>query len=465
MREYWQERGEDRQCGYRRGDVIISDTGRRYRFCEDAKIKQDRDFFVGAVPKAEDEAGGEFCFLKFTKASGISGVTNLRRERNFDFSYPYIAKILDEFDAVGPNGEALYCVTMDYVEGMNLEEYQKEQQALVNAGKLTAEEWERRNFRQMLEILYAMNYYTSYDQADPFLHRDLKPANIMINREGHAVLVDFDYSHTSGSRDTKNMVRGSELGMSYGYTEPRIIRTKLPDIQSEIWSMGRVFFYWLNGQDYFSDEEKRMWRQCDAFPSCADCMREIPAKDKGICRLNQLEYGLEKSRFTRKTYLGREYRLLLDMLEKMCAQPQERYTSAAEVLTDMKAFLMAYCQNSPKQYELYVEQNAMPLLQKNVGRSMEMARNVIWQYSRSGQPDGPKRGHALPNYSMRPITVDNVLLMMIYNINGILYYIPYQKELQRWYPECGFDGCIEDDFELRTGDKFTVHDIRITFWL
>jgi hypothetical protein len=75
-----------------------------------------------------------------------------------------------------------------------------------------------------------------HDQG--FIHRDIKPANIVIDSEDRAVFLDLESSRME-SWDT---VTGSgEIVGTRGFVAPEIVQGKPATVQSDVYSVGRVF--------------------------------------------------------------------------------------------------------------------------------------------------------------------------------------------------------------------------------
>lgn len=423
--------------GLKKGQCITSADGKRYILCDEVRMKKEVSgneviLAIYTVKKVWDESNQRYCFLKLALKSITAGVNNLIREKNFNFYYPYIVHIYEDFEALDAEGNKYYCVSSEYIDGMNLEEYWAEQKRRIQKGEMSWNEWETLRFRQILEFLYGMNYYLNLKKIDPFLHRDLKPQNIMIDKEDRVRIVDFDYAHTSGSTDTKR-IGGCEwgLGFSGGYTEPRVIEMKKADAKSDIYSAGRVMYYWLNGAHYFNEKERDAW-------------------GRGI--EPGLAYGFDRKRFKAKRFFNKKYDLLMNIMQKMCDKEENRYENVEEIIIQMKCFLKEYYKHSPEMYMEYIDQEEMPLLRERENRGLEPAPNVVYKMLSS---DEGKKGRPLLNYTMRNITVDQKTIMLIYNLNGKIYFIPSIENLVRKRQG--------DDFEIRSGDEFTFEDKAIRF--
>lgn len=418
-------RRKAKRMGMKKGQYIIDIKGKKYKLLEDADEKKDFDGFqIYIVKGILDEDKNQKYFLKYFYKKGDKISKSVKRESQFCFYYPYIEHMIDEFDAKDPEEKIIHCVLLEYIEGENLGEYRNRQWKRIEKGERKAEDFEREMFQQMMQLLYGVNYYVNFTQKDPFLHRDLNPNNIMITKEKKAVIVDFDNAHISGSKDTMP-IGNNNLGGTKGYLDPYImcgISLEKGSVQSEIYSIGRIFFYWLNGCSYFRDDETTNWI---------------------YCYNSNLGYSLERSRFKEKKYLEDKYSKLIQIIAKMCTIPEKRYKQVTDIINDMRKFLIEYCDNSMKEYVDYIKLNTIPLLQKRLDRDLENAPNVIYQIY--PQKEG-KKGHLLYSNTMRDIWVDNKHIMTIYNLDGTVYYIPYVRNLSCRREEKEFRICSEDEF-------------------
>lgn len=90
-------------------------------------------------------------------------------------NHPNIVKVHDIFEE---NGTAYY--VMDYIDGLSLDDMVKQRGALPEAEAVGY-------IRQVAE---ALKYVHSLNR----LHLDVKPGNVMVDRQGHATLIDFGAS-------------------------------------------------------------------------------------------------------------------------------------------------------------------------------------------------------------------------------------------------------------------------------
>lgn len=422
-----------------RGDYITDEKGEK-RFCLEEPANFNEKFYV---VRAQDLQSGERCLLKFVVSSDSAyKVNNLQREGNFRFQYPFIEKVFGNFKGFDPNGDPVFGVAVEYISGDELLNYRPDLERRIRHGKINEEEAEKGIFRQMLQFLYGMNYYSQY-AGQNYLHRDLKPENVMITADGTVKIVDFDYAHIAGSDKTINLA-GWEVPFSKGYTSPELM--ELPagersgNLRMDLYSAGRVLFYWLNGRHYYSNEQ--MSRTGDDISSTGYFAKE------------ELRYGFEANaeRFDPKYFLPK-YRKLMRILNRMCADPGKGqcYSSVAEIIQDMKQFLVDYYEQSPGKMEAAIRIEEFPLLQGRVNQNTRRFVMAAWKV-----PGGPKIGKPLYEYTMRDIVVDGRLLMTLCNCNNVVTYIPALGVKVRRERR-------GDDHEVRNKDVFICDAVELEF--
>ena len=130
-----------------------------------------KEFFMGDInTRAADgssvEGSGGSVFANYRK--------KFRREAEnlSKLNHPNIVKVLDVFDE---NNTTYY--VMQYIEGMNLNEY------IQKKGRL--------NETETLGMVKDMGKALSYMHRNRMLHLDIKPKNVMIEKDGKAILIDF----------------------------------------------------------------------------------------------------------------------------------------------------------------------------------------------------------------------------------------------------------------------------------
>jgi hypothetical protein len=80
------------------------------------------------------------------------------------------------------------------------------------------------------------------------VHRDVKPSNIMVLPNGRVKLTDFGIAQSAG--DTRLTTSGAIVG-SPSYIAPERLRGDETDARSDLWALGAVLFYAVEGHSPF----------------------------------------------------------------------------------------------------------------------------------------------------------------------------------------------------------------------
>jgi len=169
-------------------------------------------------PKAIDLFKREYEVLAELRNQGVTG----------------IPKVESFFEYQTREGLILYCLVMEKVEGIDLEQW------VNNNGKINqnqALKW-LRDIVLILDKIHAQNYF----------HRDLKPANIMMRNNGELVLIDFGTAREETQTYFQSLQGQRVTGISTaGYT-PREQEYGQAVIQSDFFALGRTFVHLLTGK-------------------------------------------------------------------------------------------------------------------------------------------------------------------------------------------------------------------------
>lgn len=154
--------------------------------------------------------------------------------------------------------EPLYCLVMEKIEGLNLQQWLKNRD-----NKPITPELAIAYLKQILEILQQVH-------AQGYFHRDIKPANIMVKPDGKLVLIDFgavrDLAQTYVQQENENTIVGT-----VGYSSPEQMKGTVVK-QSDFFALGRTFVHLLTGKPPLNLEEdhqtgKLIWRDQIIFHS------------------------------------------------------------------------------------------------------------------------------------------------------------------------------------------------------
>ena len=160
-----------------------------------------------------------------------------RLQKEVDFllriDHPSIVKF---YSAFLDEATQSYFIVMEYVEGLNLEQY------IAAHGAFD----ETQAVQTMGKILDAMQWVHN----SHIVHRDIKPSNIMIRNDGSVCLLDFGIA-----KDMDNALGLTQVGTkigTYGYMSPEQAEGMSINYRTDIYSLGCVLYYMLTGTHAFS---------------------------------------------------------------------------------------------------------------------------------------------------------------------------------------------------------------------
>lgn len=150
--------------------------------------------------------------------------------------HPHIVGVSDFF-----LDDGVYYLVMPFIEGPSLEEH-----LAASKGPLPLAE----ALRIAQEVLQALDY--AHQQK--VIHRDVKPSNILLDRSGHAYLVDFGIALTIGQeRRTRT---GSSIGTTHYMSPEQIRRPRDVDHRTDVYSFGCVLYEMLTGRPPFDADDE-----------------------------------------------------------------------------------------------------------------------------------------------------------------------------------------------------------------
>jgi serine/threonine-protein kinase len=186
---------------------------------------------MGHVYKAIDRQLGKTVALKLVRpAAAGQGLARERFRRELSLAqavtHPNVCRVHD----LGEVDGALY-ISMEFVEGQTLDDL------IQSVGHLSAKQTVALG-RQACAGLQAIH-------ERGIVHRDLKPGNIMVDRSGHAILMDFGLAFHQG-RDRLTGA-GSVLG-TLAYLSPEQAKGRTTDHRSDLYALGLILFEMLTGR-------------------------------------------------------------------------------------------------------------------------------------------------------------------------------------------------------------------------
>src|SRR5574344_2296566 len=178
-------------------------------------------------------------------------------------SHPNIVEV---YDVGEDNG--VYYIVMEYIEGKHLK------QLLKKRGKLTIEE--------AVDIMLQVSDGLACAHDSYIIHRDIKPQNIMILENGMVKITDFGGGMALNS--TQLTQTNSVMG-SVHYLPPEQASGKGATIQSDIYSMGIIFYELLTGTLPFRGDnavEIALKHMRDPLPNLRETNPAIPQSIENI---------------------------------------------------------------------------------------------------------------------------------------------------------------------------------------
>ena len=247
---------------------------------------QEKVLKVLNIDKFQSESDREKVIELFTREAHIlssikhPGIPQVRPGDYFQF-FPYNSQ------------EALHCLVMNKIEGLNLEEWVRK-----NNNQRISETQAIAWLKQIVVILQQVHQKN-------YMHRDIKPSNIMVKPDQQLALIDFGAVREITETYLHNQ-RGTGVA-SPGFT-PREQMEGKAVYQSDFFALGRTFVYLLTAKFPNNLPEnprtgKLMWRdhapQISAqFASLIDYLMEPfpgrrPQNTQEISRcLTEIESGL-----------------------------------------------------------------------------------------------------------------------------------------------------------------------------
>src|SRR5215831_3506472 len=186
---------------------------------------------MGAVYKAFDRKLTRIVALKTILPEMAATPTTLKRfKQEVLLAQSIVHKNVVRIFDIGEDNATKF-ITMDFIEGADLKSLIKDR------GKLPATE-AADIIRQVCQGLEAAH-------AAGVVHRDLKPQNIMIEKDGHIVVMDFGIARSGETRGATQT--GAFLGTPE-YMSPEQAQTENLDARSDIFSLGLIFYELLTGK-------------------------------------------------------------------------------------------------------------------------------------------------------------------------------------------------------------------------
>jgi len=221
-------------------------------------------------------------------------------------NHPHICTIhnVDEFD-----GNQF--IVMEYVDGETLRQksdLSAEALAKAEVGSQRSETPAPENRFLTTTMDYAIQIAEALAEAhdNDIVHRDIKPENIMVDSKNRIKVMDFGLAKLKG---TGNLTKSGSTVGTMAYMSPEQIQGQDVDHRSDIFSFGVVLYELLTGNTPFRGEHEAAMMYSIVNEEATPLSEYLPDAHSDL------------------------YHILDRLLEK---EPEERYQSAADVLTELK---------------------------------------------------------------------------------------------------------------------------------
>lgn len=219
-------------------------------------------------------------------------------------SHPNVVNIYD----VGQQKDIHYIV-MEYVDGQTLKDYIREKGRLDTAEAV----------RICTHICYAL----SHAHRNDIVHRDIKPQNILISNDFNVKVTDFGIARAVNAA-TLTMAGSNVIG-SVHYFSPEQARGGYVDKQSDIYSLGIVFYEMLTGMVPFEGES-----------AVSVALKHIQDRITPVAELNpdipkSVQYIIEKATQKNTSDRYKDAAEFINDLDKALIEPEGSYIKRPEV--------------------------------------------------------------------------------------------------------------------------------------
>jgi eukaryotic-like serine/threonine-protein kinase len=151
-------------------------------------------------------------------------------------NHPAIVAVYDTGEEVGPTGETIPFIVMEFVNGRTLKE------VLAAEGRLMP--------RRALEICADICAALEFSHRHGIIHRDIKPGNVMLTTTGQVKVMDFGIARALASGATTMTQTSAVIGTAQ-YLSPEQARGEAVDARSDVYAAGCVLFELLCGHPPF----------------------------------------------------------------------------------------------------------------------------------------------------------------------------------------------------------------------
>ena len=250
---------------------------------------------MGAVFRGQDSMLGRTVAVKVVSSESADEETQRRFHNEAQsaarLDHPNIARVYYVGEDKGWN-----YIVFEYIEGVNIRDL-VDHQGIRPVGEAVS---------YTIQVAEALAHAVERD----VVHRDIKPSNILVMPDGRAKLVDMGLArlHQVNSPSNDLTATGVTLG-TFDYISPEQARDpRSADVRSDLYSLGCTLYFMLTGMPPFPDGT--------VLQKLLSHSGEAPPDPR------ELRHGLDEE-------------LAAICLKLMSKQPNQRYQSPSELISDL----------------------------------------------------------------------------------------------------------------------------------
>ncbi len=321
--------------------------------------------------------------IKILKDEYLNNDEFIRRFKNESkaiamLSHPNIVKVYDV-----SFGDMIQYIVMEYIDGITLKEYIDRQGVI---------EW-----KDVLHLMTQVLRALQHAHESGIVHRDIKPQNIMLLQDGTIKVTDFGIARFS-DKATRTMT-DQAIG-SVHYIAPEQARGDVTDGKTDIYSVGVMLYEMLTGRLPFEGDS-----------AVTVALMQLQSTPKRPREVNpSIPVGLEQ--------------ITMRAMEK---QPERRYTSAAEMLSDFERFRLnpsivfdygtSFVDDQPTKH---VEQMKKNKSEKPVKRQQPEAKKPERQKKEKEADEEEYKEHSGAFYAIKGILIATVAVCLIFFVLALI---------------------------------------------
>ena len=318
--------------------------------------------------------------IKILKDEYLNNEELIRRFKNESkaiamLSHQNIVKVYDV-----SFGDMIQYIVMEYIDGITLKEY-IDQQGII--------EW-----KDALHLTTQVLKALQHAHECGIVHRDIKPQNIMLLQDGSIKVTDFGIARFS-DKATRTMTEQA-IG-SVHYIAPEQAKGDVTDGKTDIYSVGVMLYEMLTGRLPFDGES-----------AVSVALMQLQSTPKRPREINPgIPIGLEQI-----------------TMRAMQKQPEDRYASAAEMLSDIERFRLnpsivfdygqSFVDNQPTKFVGSIKDA------KNEKSTVEKKDLTDSKYNDDFEDDDYVKEHKPVYYAIKGVLIAGLIVCLIFFILALV---------------------------------------------